>query len=87
MIFSAIGFPWSSLFTFSLFQLWRQNEPNVPTLPEILTEGHPVHHIFSRCLPRCTPSLKPHKHTNHTKVMNSEASQNVLLVQKRSEVV
>lgn len=63
LIFSSVCFLWSLLFTFLLFQLWRQNEPNEPKLPEIQTEGPPAHHISSHCLQRCMPPLKTHNHT------------------------
>lgn len=73
-IFCALCFPWNSIFTFSVYQLWRQNEPSVPKLPEIQIEGHPVHHIFSHCLQHYTPSLKTWDHTRTEPVMSSEVS-------------
>lgn len=79
-IFSSVRFPWSSLFTFLLFQLWRQNEPSEPKLPESQTEGPPVHHISSHCLQRCMPSLKTHNHTRTDTMMSSEVFWKAFLV-------
>lgn len=85
-IFCAAYFPRNSLFTFSVFQLWRQNEPSVPKHPKIQTEDHPVHHIFSHYLQCCTPSLKTQDQIKLETVIRSEISQNPFLVWKKSEM-